>query len=799
LGAKRVFSLSAPVAIAILRRTITATRLIYFLYQLLEIALSPVVAFYLLYRGIRDPKYFRGLGERLGFLPKSLDATGGGSIWFHAVSVGEVLSSVELLRRVRAEQPHVRLYVSTTTLAGRHTAAQRLAGLADGVFFAPLDYRSIVRRVLRRLRPSLIVILETEIWPNLYREAKRAGASLLIVNGRISDRALPRYRRWSWFFRHALRWPEAIFTQTEEDARRFVAAGAPQQIVHARGNLKYDFKPPAAGVAAPLTEFLKAVAPREVWIAASTMPPADPDDVDEDDVVIDAFRELAARHPALLLILAPRKPERFDAAAEKLARAGIRFTRRSAMEPAPLPGVLLLDSIGELAALFERADVVFMGGTLARRGGHNILEPAYFGKPVIAGPHMENFAAAAEEFTRGGALLRIASPAELAGAVDRLLREPGSIGARARDLAYAKRGATGRITSDLWRFYDLGLPNPMRKLPARIVLRPLSWLWLAGHRVNMARAEASRRRLHAPVLSVGGLTMGGAGKSPMVSWLAARLREAGRVPAVLTRGYKRKSAEPIVIVPRGERASTELTGDEAQIFIQAGDAHVGIGADRYEVGKQMEERLRPDVFILDDGFQHVQLARQTDIVLIDSFDPFGGGVFPYGRARESAHALARADVIVLTRTRPGHPNQALERTIRRYNPKAPVFRSRVEPREWIDVNSTLPVSCEELGRRRVAAFCGLGNPRAFWSTIEELGLEVVFRWAFRDHHSYLPPELQRLALQARGAGAEILVTTEKDALNLCENAASLVAPLKMYWLKIGVEIENEAEFLRLIL
>src|SRR5580704_9694233 len=225
-GAKRVLSLSSPALTAILKRTINATRLIYFLYQILQLASIPAVALYLLYRGIRDRRYFGHLVERLGFLPSSYQSTGSGAIWFHAVSVGEVLTAVPLIRRLRSERPLVRVYLSTTTLAGRASAEQKLEGLAAGVFFAPLDYRSSVRRVLRRLRPSLVVVLETEIWPNLYRESKRAGASLIVVNGRISDRALPRYRRWRWFFCHVLRCADMIFAQTAEDEHRFVAAGA---------------------------------------------------------------------------------------------------------------------------------------------------------------------------------------------------------------------------------------------------------------------------------------------------------------------------------------------------------------------------------------------------------------------------------------------------------------------------------------------------------------------------------------------------------------------------------------------
>ncbi len=534
------------------------------------------MALYLLYRGIRDPKYLAHFRERLGFV--SFQTTGAGAIWFHAVSVGEVLSAVTLIRRLRSERPRAPFYVSTTTLAGRAAAEQKLAGLADGVFFAPLDYRSAIRRVLRRLRPALIVVLETEIWPNLYRETKRAGASLLIVNGRISDRALPRYRRWSGFFRHVLRWPDAILAQSEEDRRRFIVAGAPPDRVRVAGNLKYDFTVPAGGIAPEIAEFLARVSPSYVWVAASTMSPIDSGDVDEDDAVIAAFEFLREHQTGLLLILAPRKPERFDAVADKLKRARIPFARRgtfSTAETINLPGVLLLDSIGELAALFERADVVFMGGTLAHRGGHNILEPAYFGKAIVAGPHMENFAAMAGAFDQAGALDRIERPGELGPAIARLLEEESrrhALGVKARELAVSGRGAVGRIAIEIWQAYACGVPDPVHTLLRRAALTPLTRLWRAGHQVNMKRQRAARRALLTPVVSIGGLSIGGAGKSSMVAYLAERLASEGRTPAILTRGYRRESRERLVIPRGGEGVCCKPPETKPKCLVRAGNA-----------------------------------------------------------------------------------------------------------------------------------------------------------------------------------------------------------------------------------
>jgi tetraacyldisaccharide 4'-kinase len=333
------------------------------------------------------------------------------------------------------------------------------------------------------------------------------------------------------------------------------------------------------------------------------------------------------------------------------------------------------------------------------------------------------------------------------------------------------------------------------------LLQPLAWLWRAGSAIHSERARRARRTLETPVVSIGALTMGGAGKSPMVAHLAARLREMGRNPAILTRGYKRISKEPMVIVPRGGKSAIESlideTGDEAQMFIRAGDAHIGIGADRYEVGRRMEAELAPDIFLLDDGFQHAQLHRDHDVVLIDANDPEAGGVFPVGRLREPLSALGRATEIVITRVEPGDDAAAVEQFLRRYNPLAPIFRSSVVPLKWVDVDSEEELELGALKRDRIGAFCGLGAPESFWRTLERLGIKPEMRRVFPDHHRYTPRDFERLTKEADGFGADVLVTTEKDAMNL--GGLSLRPLVKLYWLKIGIEIDREGDLLRRLL
>ncbi len=721
----------------------------------------------------------------------------------HAVSVGEVISCAGMLRELRERCPSLPLHVSVSTVAGRSVAEEKLRGLADRVFFAPIDYAFAVRRVLRRIRPSAVVILETEIWPVLYRESKRGGASLLIVNGRISDRTFPSYLRWRFFFRQVLRCPDAVFVQSEQDRVRYVALGAPEKKVTVLGNLKYD-APVTGEPPNVIREIVEKLRPSMVWIAASTMPGRDSADVDEDEAVVRAFAELARSHPGLLLILAPRRPERFRVAEQQLRAAGVRYQLRSLStidRDLALPCVVLLDSIGELASLFPIADVVFMGGSLARRGGHNLLEPAASARAIITGPHMENFAAIATEFREHYAVLEIGDESELAGAVEKLIEDARlreDLGAGAAELAARHRGATHKAVAETLKWQDLSVPRLVPRALTRPLLWPLSKLWIVVGEAKRLKETATARRLDTPVISIGGIGMGGSGKTPMVDYLADRTRAVDLQPAILTRGYRRRSIARRVAIKAGTKVHVSLTGDEAQTLVRSGHAHIGIGADRWWTGKLLEEMYRPDVFLLDDGFQHWRLARDLDIVLIDALNPFAGGsVFPLGGLREMLNALGRANAFVITRAVREREYHGIRNQLREANPGAPIFRAMVEPLYWVNERTQQPGHPPE---SPMAAFCGLANPASFWETLKALRIEPVFSWAFGDHHSYKWSELQLLAEQARMKSATVLLTTEKDVANLPERAAEILteASVDLYWLKIGIQVDDEAALLGLI-
>jgi 3-deoxy-D-manno-octulosonic-acid transferase len=779
------------------------TKGIYLLYRILLAFGLPLLLLYFVWRSLRNPGYWGSLTQRLGFLPNSFIQTGPGAIWLHAVSVGEILASIEFLRGLRREFPQTRTFVSTATLAAHAVAVEKLTASTNGIFYAPADYVWAVRRVLRTLKPCLVIVLETEIWPNLFREVKRTGAGLALVNGRISDRAFPKYRRFSWFFRAVLPEPNCIQAQTKAIRERFLALGARPERVDVAGNLKYDFAAQPLRSDAEVAAYIGRLRPGKVWIAASTSAPASAADPDEDDAVISAFRAITATHPALLLILAPRQPARFESAAGKLQAAGLPFVRRSQLSSSAtpsLPAVLLLDSIGELSGLFSMADAVFMGGTLASRGGHNILEPALFAKPVVLGPHMENFQAIAEGFRKAGACLEIRCAAELAGAVTRLLDMPEAaheIGCRARACAEAERGATARALSLARELYRAHVPCYRPAMPWYALLGPLSNLWTIGARRSQTRGLAQRRHADVPVISVGNITMGGTGKTPCVLSLAAAFAQHGRKPGILTRGYGRSSPQKQLTIRPGTAGRAERTGDEPQLFVRSGLAPVAIGADRWQTGAALRREFGVDLLLLDDGFQHHRLARAVDIVLLDALNPFGGGaVFPLGRLREPLSALARADVILITRTDLTDLAEAIEAHVRRWNSHAPLFRARLHIEAWVENHTGERFAPAQAPFRKAVAFCGLGNPESFRRTLQHLGLPICDWLVFEDHHRYRPRELLHIRAQALAKGAGALVTTEKDAVNLCDGYQALVAPLPVFRLQTTLEIDNASEFVR---
>jgi 3-deoxy-D-manno-octulosonic-acid transferase len=416
----------------------------YLLYSLAIIGYAAALVPRLLYQAVRHGKYVGTLGERWGRLPADLNPDGAPSIWIHAVSVGEVLATRALIPALRERYPEHRLLLSTTTETGRAVATS--VDALDGVFYFPVDLASVVGRVLDQVRPVLLVMVDTELWPNLLAQCARRGVSTLLVNGRVSDRSYPRYRLVRPFFRRVLANLSLCCAQSDESGRRLVALGVPEDRVMVTGNLKFDTLPVPESRASWLPQgvlrVFRITPGRTVVMAASTHP-------GEEAVVLDAFARIQQRDPGALLVVAPRHPERFSEVVALATRRGFDTMRRSALplDREPRAAVVVLDTVGELATALQIATVVFLGGSLVPTGGHNLLEPAAWGKPVVFGPHMENFAEIAELFLANRAARQVGSADALESALADLLGDPvqrAALGAAARALVDANRGATDR-------------------------------------------------------------------------------------------------------------------------------------------------------------------------------------------------------------------------------------------------------------------------------------------------------------------------------------------------------------------
>jgi len=384
----------------------------------------------------KSRRYTQTLKNRLGHLdiPRLQH-----SVWVHAVSVGEVKAVRKLIEKLRVAHPGQPIVVSTITPAGQELA--RTAGLADHVFFFPLDLPGSIQRTLDHVNPELVLIAETEIWPNFLRECRRRKIRVVMVNGRISDRSFPRYRVIRHWLKRVLDDFTLLGMQTETDRERIESIGADGRKVTVFGNLKYDALEVDRTLAPDFANRLERLAP--LWIAASTMP-------GEEEQVLDAFIRVRSRHPKLRLLIAPRHPDRFDNVEKTIHARGLTCARRS--RPQAAADVLLLDSVGELASAFRHASVVFVGGSLVPRGGHNILEPAAFAKPIMFGPNMENFREIRDMFLDAGAAIEVKSADELATAVERLITDgpfAEKLGINARRLVEQNTGATERVLAYL--------------------------------------------------------------------------------------------------------------------------------------------------------------------------------------------------------------------------------------------------------------------------------------------------------------------------------------------------------------
>ncbi len=420
------------------------------IYSLAITILSGVSLPYLLLRFLSEKKHRTGLSQRLGFIPREVLRMRSRKplIWVHSVSVGEVLAAAPLITEIRRQLPGYRLLLSTTTVTGHGVCLKRVASPDDLVIYCPLDLPIVVRRVLSLFSPRAILLMETEIWPGLIKQATGRGTHLLLVNGRLSDNSFHRYRKFRPLVRSLIRSFSFIGMQTEEGRKRMLALGASPDTLAVTGSMKYEAalsSVPSSVEVESLREHL-AIPRGKVLIAGSTHR-------GEELLLGKAYNELRQRHPGLFLVIAPRHPERFQEVQDMLRQRGIPFFLRSAGTAAPPDcHVMVLDTLGELAKFYALADVAFVGKSLTQRGGHNPLEPASCGKPVLFGPHMDNFREVATLLTSERGAMEVAGFQELVSTLDRLLSDPAAakeMGRRARNSVQSQTGGVSHTVTKL--------------------------------------------------------------------------------------------------------------------------------------------------------------------------------------------------------------------------------------------------------------------------------------------------------------------------------------------------------------
>ncbi len=766
---------------------------VYFLYSATLALLLILTLPWWLVQMLRLGKYRAGLRERLGRVPARLrlgaeDAEAGRPVvWIHAVSVGEVLAIAPMVMMLR-RKPHLptaadmghregsgvrgyRVVVSTTTHTGQRLARDKFG--AQNVFYFPLDLGMCIGPYLRALRPELVILAETEFWPNFLRLAKAGGARLAVVNARISDRSFPRYLRFRGLLRKALEPVDLFLAQSEGDAERLRAVGAAAERVEVTGNLKFDAEPPVeSATVTQLGEQLRASG-APILVAGSTVE-------NEEEHVLKAFEMVLVEHPAASLVLAPRHKERFEAVTRLLGERRVRFVRRSAADAAAqdLRGaVLLLDTLGELAAIYRYANLAFVGGSLVPRGGHNILEPAFFARAILTGPlHGEfpRYTLVLREPEGGGALHHEESGHHVSAAA---ARRRGARGA-------GRAGATGADGTARRDGSQRGAAAYAGRERAQMISDPAGWLFGQIVRMRNARYDTGRapvQRLRLPVISVGNISVGGSGKTPFVQTVGRWLEAQGIAYDILSRGYGRSSQGVLRVEaeltqagtgqqtalrsPTQEVGKAELYGDEPLLLARTLKAPVFVGEDRYQAGIAAEafgaQSARPPrLHILDDGFQHRRLHRDFDLVLLAEHD-LRGTLLPFGRLREPLSSLARAHAVAA-------PEE--------------LAALLTEPNIW-HIRRRLVL--HEPAPTRPLAFCGLAQPRQFWQSLADIGIYPVGTYAFGDHHRYNAEDVALLQRLARQHDANGFLTTEKDMVKLdCAGLKPITAPA------LVIEVEN---------
>ena len=818
-----------------------------FLYNLAAILIVTIIIPIFVLRATRERGFIERIKQSFGFYPQETieKVAGKNAIWVHAASVGEIVATSPLVREFRKVFPDSPILVSVVTTGG-YEMAHRIIKDADAIIYFPLDLPFLASRVVGRIRPRVFLPVETELWPNFLKKAKQLDVPVMMVNGRISDRSVKQYKYLFGMLREMIGTVKCFAMQSSIDADYIMRLGAPRELVTVTGNTKFDqaYTSVSAEERAALIEELGLSGASRIMIAGSTHR-------GEEELVLAAFKAVREKDPGVRLIIAPREVLRTMEVEHLCRKAGFTVTTRKELQKGDAArgeDIVILDTVGELGRVYGLGDVIYIGGSLIPHGGHNILEPAAHGKAIIVGNQMFNFKDIHALFRNRNAVVTVASGEELTRETLRLFGDAAerarleaetlaiinenkgaseksarilvemletyesrrSIRAQERIVGHRVR-ATQKVANFQTYFIDLVHDKEVRGISRRLIMGvfyvfSLIYEQLVNLKLTMYRwGWAKKERLGCYVISLGNVTVGGTGKTPTAQHLAREISDMGYRVAILNRGYRAKWRGEVGIVSDGHtlKMDAETAGDEAFMLAKhLPNVPVLIGAQRAVTGRYAIEHFGAEVAILDDGYQHWQLARDMDILLVDAVNVFGNGyLLPRGTLREPLSHIDRADVCLMTKVDQAAPGAIAHiwETFRSYNQDGLILESIHQPRQfvrlsdWYEDIAAGGVPVTEMEGKKVLAVSAIGNPASFEQTLADLGIEMVESMRYPDHHDYGERDMAEVLYRAETLGVEAIVITEKDAVKVPGDVVRAKWRIPMYVISVEVTLQKGRE------
>lgn len=822
----------------------------YFLYNVLIIlVLIFFVIPYYTYRLMTEKGFSRRFRQSMGNVKdrEIAKVMQKDCVWIHGASVGEIVATSPLVKQIRKEMPGRPILVSAFTVGG-YDMAKQIIPEADAIIYFPLDLPFVSESLVKRIKPGVFMPVETELWPNFLRSLRERHIPVMMVNGRISEKSVKTYRYMYGIWDDILNTVTRFCMQSSIDADYIASLGADKSKIFVTGNTKFD-----QTYAEVTDEDLKNYRQQlgiegayPVIVAGSTHP-------GEEKALFRVFKEVRKNFKDARLLIAPRKPVRSAEIAKLAESNGFDVGYRSKMleHGAETHSVVMLDTIGELGRIYAVGDLVFVGGSLATTGGHNVLEPAAHAKSILVGPNMQNFKDSYALLSKVGACKMVKNVEELISETLDILQNDErrqKMGDAAWRVIQENRGADVRSIAylkDLMQLYEkpsqhyanypvnvrnlteagsgslrhgdaliqymtqlaYGPDTPFSGWLLLVFLRLVSYLYKFAVQTKLSLFNwgiLRKVKLPAYVISVGNLTVGGTGKTPTAQKIAEIMSNRGYRVVILNRGYRSHWDKNIGVVSDGKQISMTAyeAGDEAYLMAKTlPNIPVIIGKNRAVTGKYAVEHFQAEVIVMDDGYQHWRLARDLDIVLVDTITMFGNGnVLPRGILREPLKNLNRADLFIFTKTNQSSAmNKILLReTIARYNNQAPIAESIHKPQNFVEIgewynNAGRQIALEPLQGKKAIVFSAIGNPVSFEQTVVSMGVTLLEAVRYPDHHDYGMSEMQYINDRAKELNAVAVITTTKDAVKIPTEFIYSDREMPLYVLNMEIEITDNYE------